>query len=748
MSPKNLSPIGKTVAATFLSASLLFSTVAPAAPIAYAASAQGIQLQEQQTIAHGAQHKIYTKILNNQTVKIHVLEVDLGNPYIKVAPIYGTDIGTKDTVTQMANLSGALAALNSSFFNMKNEGGTFGAIVKDGDIISNPDKQVGWNSFAILKDNTAIIEKLGFTGQVISPYGNSFALEGINKTEYWPNNSPASNYSGTIHMFTREWGPNSRGKLPGYSGIVEVEVTNGIVSDIRVDQAGQAIPQDGYVLMGHGDGARFLQDHFQIGDTAQVSYQLSNPNVEQAIGANYFLVHQGQRASMSQVENNLKGRNSRSALGVSQNGKKLFMVSIDKVNSNPGVTLEELADILIELGSYNAVNLDGGGSTSMVVRKPGQLNGTRLNETTWERSVADALAIFNMAPKGSPTEINIEGTSLVLPNDTVSFTVNGYDSNYHPITNADVTYKVSDPEATINDNKITFSKAGRQLVQVSYNGMSADYPVRVVGTDEIKEVTVSPADMIVFPGEEQEIKVTLHLKDGQALALKPEQVQWSKTQAGTVDGLVFKANASKIKGKLTASVLGLSNTIEIEVAYTFKDIRGHWAQATIESMAERGFAKGTGASQFGPNENVTRGDFIVFLSRILDWKITDKEKAYELTESVPNYAKESIKYALHHGIIRGDHKGLVNATKPISRMEMATILQRIISTQPNPPEKSLTTPMDSLFKDWSTVPEWARGSIEYVSEREIFGGMNGKFYPRNNTTRAEVMAVLLRAFVK
>lgn len=749
ISTKILQPIGKTVAATVLSASLVLTTVTPTVHVAYAVSTQQIKLQEQTTIAHGAQHKVYTKLINNQTVKIDVIEVDLANPNIKVAPVYGSAIGTRETVTSMTNKAGAVAALNASFFNMQNEGGTFGTIVQDGEIISNPDKQVGWNSFAILRDNTAIIQELGFTGQVHSPYGVSFDLEGINKTEYWPNNSPASNYSGTIHMFTPAWGESSRGQLPGYKGIVEVEVTEGAVTDIRIDQPGKKIPQNGYVLMGHGKGAEFLQDYFQVGDPAQVTYQLTpNADVEQAIGANYLLVNQGQRVSTSHVENNLKGRNSRSALGVSQNGKKLYMVSIDKVNSNPGVTLDELADLLIELGSYRAVNLDGGGSTSMVVRNPGQLTGTRVNETTWERSVADALAIFNIAPKGAPVNINIQGSSLVLQNDTVSFTVSGYDSNYHPITNADVTYKTSDAAAEINNNQITFTKAGRQLVQVSYHGKSADHAVRVVGAEDIQELKVSPTDIIVFPGSTQEIKATLLLKDGNTIALKPEQIQWSTTQTGNMQGLTFTAGQQKSTGKLEANVLGFSGSLAIEVGYTFKDIKGHWAQATIEKMAELGHAKGTGVSLFGPNDNVKRGDFIVFLSRVLDWNITEREKNVQLTESVPEYAKESIKYALHHGIIKGDQYGLVNADKPITRMEMATILERIISAQTQPPAQTVNTPMDSLFADWAGVPEWARDSIQYVSEREIFGGMNGKFYPRNSTTRAEVMAVLMRAFVK
>ncbi|GAA0355802.1 phosphodiester glycosidase family protein [Bacillus horti] len=740
--------LGKTVAASMLCASLVFSSVTPATiHTAHAAVTTSIKLQNQQTIAHGAQHKVYTKQINSQTVRIEVLEINLGHQYIKVAPLYGTHVGQKDTVTGMAKQSGAVAALNSSFFNMQNEGGTMGVLVKDGNIVSNPDKQENWNSFAILNDQTAIIQKLGFTGQILAPNGASFSLEGINKTEYWPNNSPASNYSGTIHKFTPEWAETSRGKLPGYSGIVELEVTNDVVTDIRLDQPGKAIPADGYVLMGHGNGASFLQNNFSIGDPVQTNYQLSQ-NVEQAIGANYLLVNQGQRVSTSHVESNLKGRNSRSALGVSQNGKTLYMVSIDKVDSNPGVSLEELADILIELGSFKAVNLDGGGSTSMVVRTPGELSAARVNKTTWERSVADALGIFNTAPKGNPVDLNIAATSLVMPGDLITLTAKGYDSNYHPITNADVEYKVSDPTAELTNNQLKFTQSGRHLLQASYNGISTDLPIRVLAAEDVKQFTVSPSDILVLPGEKQELKATLHLNDGRTFDLKPEHIQWANTQAGQMNDMTFQAVQSKTNGKLQANVLGLSTTIDIEVSYSFRDIKGHWAQQTIERMAELGHAKGIGAGRFGPNTDVKRGDFVVFLSRILNWNITDREKNVALNETVPAYTQDALKYAKHHGILRGDQNGLLNANAPISRMEMATILQRVLGTSSIQPAKTVTTPMNSLYADWSNVPEWARGSVEYVSEREIFGGMNNRFYPRNHTTRAEVMTVLQRAFVK
>lgn len=70
----------------------------------------------------------------------------------------------------------------------------------------------------------------------------------------------------------------------------------------------------------------------------------------------------------------------RSAVGYSQNGKFLFIVVVDGRQPfySQGMTLAELADLMIELGAHDAMNLDGGGSSTLVIRggdgKPRVLN--------------------------------------------------------------------------------------------------------------------------------------------------------------------------------------------------------------------------------------------------------------------------------------------------------------------------------------------------------------------------------------
>ena len=61
-------------------------------------------------------------------------------------------------------------------------------------------------------------------------------------------------------------------------------------------------------------------------------------------------------------------RHPRTAAGVSADGRTLYLVAIDgrQAGWSVGLTLPELADVLIGLGADDAVNLDGGGSTAFV----------------------------------------------------------------------------------------------------------------------------------------------------------------------------------------------------------------------------------------------------------------------------------------------------------------------------------------------------------------------------------------------
>lgn len=94
---------------------------------------------------------------------------------------------------------------------------------------------------------------------------------------------------------------------------------------------------------------------------------------------------------------------ARSAIGLSQDGRTLFLFTVDVRGGSAGMSVGEVADMLLREGAYNAINLDGGGSTTLAIEDPVSHNPRIVNFSSDNpngRSVASSLAIFAPAVTG------------------------------------------------------------------------------------------------------------------------------------------------------------------------------------------------------------------------------------------------------------------------------------------------------------------------------------------------------------
>ncbi|NLN64951.1 MAG: S-layer homology domain-containing protein, partial [Clostridiaceae bacterium] len=107
------------------------------------------------------------------------------------------------------------------------------------------------------------------------------------------------------------------------------------------------------------------------------------------------------------------------------------------------------------------------------------------------------------------------------------------------------------------------------------------------------------------------------------------------------------------------------------------DIKAHWAEAVILKWVNQGLAKGYGDGRFGPNDSITRAEFVTLLNRIFGYQITS-EKSFPDVKAGAWYAAEIAK-AYQAGIISGDNNGNMNPEAVISRQEAAVILTRAFS---------------------------------------------------------------------
>ena len=166
--------------------------------------------------------------------------------------------------------------------------------------------------------------------------------------------------------------------------------------------AGDPVTPNGYAasdgkIYAHGSDSEPAEPTMYISRRNSVSFDKIPSRVFNAISGDRMLVLGGEPvAGLDDSE-----RDPRSAIGVNKNGRWLYIVVVDGRQPfySEGATFTELADLLVDLGAYYAMNLDGGGSSTLVIEGPdGQpkiLNSPVDHYIPGrERAVANHLGIF------------------------------------------------------------------------------------------------------------------------------------------------------------------------------------------------------------------------------------------------------------------------------------------------------------------------------------------------------------------
>ncbi len=287
-----------------------------------------------------------------------------------------------------------LATINGDFFIME-EGGTFlGNMVSNGSIIKTADND--WTvTYGVTKDNKLFIDELNYT---ISVDKDNYPVNSINGPRLGDQLVLYTSVKGA-KTGANMWGSEILLKpidgdwetLESYDDVVCEVISN---NPMAVD-GGIAIPEGHIVLSGHGVGVAVC-NRYKKGD--MVNIKVSKPkgkegnsyDVKNAIGASYPILLNGAIQQINSVSGNPNNRETRSAIGHSDDFFYILVVE-GRSPVSDGVTIEELSYLLKHFEVTNAVNLDGGGSTMLVIGNSvlGQPAGT-----TWFRPVPNAISII------------------------------------------------------------------------------------------------------------------------------------------------------------------------------------------------------------------------------------------------------------------------------------------------------------------------------------------------------------------
>src|SRR5690606_5787456 len=215
----------------------------------------------------------------------------------------------------------------------------------------------------------------------------------------------------------------------------------GVVARVEAGRGATAvratIPADGVVLAARGPAEVLLED-LSVGEWLQFRLELAPPfdEVMEAVAGWPVIVQDGEALPLNNGDNLVSGRHPRTAVGF--NDEYIFIVTVDGRQNgwSNGMTLRELAAFMVELGATEALNLDGGGSTTMVLRPPGEVQPTVATRPSdgHERSVANALFVVSTAPPGPVAALHVRPTApAMLAGAVVPLEVLGQDSYNNPV---------------------------------------------------------------------------------------------------------------------------------------------------------------------------------------------------------------------------------------------------------------------------------------------------------------------------
>ncbi|WP_068774233.1 phosphodiester glycosidase family protein [Paenibacillus sp. FJAT-26967] len=319
---------------------------------------------------------------NGKNFSVSWVKVDVTDPRLEVMPVTAArGIGYDESFSSMIAKSGAVAAVNGTFFNAYEKDASIrypnGLLLHDGNLLHS-----GENQSIIVDGNKEVdIRKVNMSFSVTVTHGGkpyTFSPWGTNK-DY------GSGQTDQVVWFTPEF--KSAIDMNG----TKVVVRNGLITEITPNAV--YVPYDGFVcLIGNSSNNRNnLLPNLHVGDSVKADLEVTENGQDiqgadtwqAAIGAGPKLLTNGKvdinpsRDGYSDPKIT-KQAAMRSFVGSDAAGK-LVMGTVN------GATMQDLAEIALSLGMTDAMNLDGGASSGLYA------NGSML--TTPGRALSNALVV-------------------------------------------------------------------------------------------------------------------------------------------------------------------------------------------------------------------------------------------------------------------------------------------------------------------------------------------------------------------
>ncbi|MFD8686324.1 phosphodiester glycosidase family protein [Streptomyces sp. NPDC059651] len=355
--------------------------------------------------------------------RIDVLTIDPDRFHGALKASYGPDLENRETTSELVAAAGATAGVNAGFFVLDPKAGApgdpAGVGVYDGLLLSEP---VNGRPGLVIRDDGrhSRVDRLTWTARVVGRHASQ-PLDGIDRVpglirncggtdDDTPTSLPLHDTTCTdedeLVAFTPEYGR----RTPDGGGLEAVLDSRGRVVELRSPRGG-TLPAGGSSVQATGSRVAELTALAQVGRPLRVERTLrdgsgrkvSTSPATSILNGGPELVRDGklhvtpatdgmvQPGNASFYYGWVHKRNPRTLAGVDAAGRTVLVTADGRSTAALGLSIPESAAVARALGLREAVNLDGGGSTTMAV------DGEVINapsDAAGERPVGDALLIL------------------------------------------------------------------------------------------------------------------------------------------------------------------------------------------------------------------------------------------------------------------------------------------------------------------------------------------------------------------
>lgn len=327
------------------------------------------RLLKNDAVVKGVSHRQILQQTARGPLFINVLEIDPKTPNLEIRPVLANGrMGAKSRVKDMVTSYRALAGINASFFK-PDAGIPLGAMILGDELVAGPLYQRV--TFGMDQNNQAHMERLDLKGYVGFKVSSADAPDSFQTIKIPIHNVNQPRVSaGQAVLYTDRWG--SKAPEVPKNGL-QVLLVNGRVAQVSFDTPLE-IPRRGQVLSGSFAAEGMAQLAALRSDTAVETVFYTIPDwsgMKHAISGGPYLLKNGNvfvDLKEQKFSHGLGTYEPRSAIGIKPNGR-LLLVTVDgrQKGLSVGISLTELAHLMREMGAIEAMNLDGGSSTQMVV---------------------------------------------------------------------------------------------------------------------------------------------------------------------------------------------------------------------------------------------------------------------------------------------------------------------------------------------------------------------------------------------